>query len=147
MKKNKNGFKAAAALIIAAVVLITGFDLWWNFPVSFLKKVAAQEVAYIEVRDGQTGRQFVVEEREDIDYIVANIQERHLHRDSISIGYMGTWFTMKFYNAKGKCVEELTVNHYNTVRKDPFFYRDDDEGLCIDYLCDLEAELAGTWEE
>lgn len=152
MKENqtpKKGrvFKVIAIVVIALIAAFTAFDLWWNMPVSFLKKMTAPAVAYIEVRDGQTGRQFVIEEQKDISYIVTNIQGRHLHRDGISLGYVGTWFTLRFYNAKGKCVETLTINHYNTVRKDPFFYRDNDEGLCIDYLCDLEAELAGTWED
>lgn len=147
MKKNKKIFKVIAIIVVSLLVLITVFDFWWSFPVSFLDRVDAQDIAYIEVRDGTNGKEFVIEDAEDIAFIVNNIKGRHLHRDGLSIGYMGTWFTLRFYNAKQKCVDKFIINFYNTIRKDPFFYRDSDEELCIDYLCDLEVELAGSWDE
>ena len=146
MKKNKKIFKVIAIIVVSLLVLITVFNFWWSFPVSFLNRVDAQDIAYIEVRDGTNGKAFVIEDAEDIAYIVNNIKGRRLYRDGISLGYIGTWFTLKFYNTKQKCVEELVINFYNTLRKDPFFYRDPDEELCIDYLCDLEVEFVGDWE-
>lgn len=147
MKKSKKIFKVIAIIVVSLLALITVFTVWWSFPVSFLNRVEPQDIAYIEVRDGYSGKTFVIKDAEDIAYIVDNIKGRHLYRDGISLGYVGTWFTLNFYNGKEKCVEELTVNFYNTLRKDPFFYQDPDEGLCIDYLCDLEVELAGSWDE
>lgn len=148
MKKNRNKkiFKVITIIVVSFLALITIFDFWWSIPVSFLNRVDAQDIAYIEVRDGNNGKSFVVEDADDIAYIVDNIKGRHLYRDGISLGYMGTWFTLRFYNTKQKCVEKLVINFYNTIRKDPFFYRDPDEGLCIDYLCDLEVELVGGWD-
>lgn len=147
MKKSKKIFKVIAIIVVSFLALITVFTVWWSFPVSFLNRVEAQDIAYIEVRDGNNGKTFVIKDEEDIAYIVNNIKGRHLYRDGISLGYMGTWFTLKFYNGKQKCVEKLTINFYNTLRRDPFFYQDPDEGLCVDYLCDLEVELAGSWDE
>lgn len=147
MKKNKKFFKVIAIIVISFLALFTVFNIWWSFPVTFLNRVDAQDIAYIEVRDGNNGKTFVVEDAEDIAFIVNNIKGRHLYRDGISLGYMGTWYTLRFYNGKQKCVEKLIVNFYNTIRKDPFFYRDPDEGLCIDYLSDLEVELAGSWDQ
>lgn len=147
MKKNKIIFKVIAIIVGSLLALFTVFNLWWSFPVSFLNRVDAENIAYIEVRDGTNGKTFVIEDAEDIAYIVDNIKGRHLYRDGVSLGYMGTWFTLRFYNTKQKCVDKFIINFYNTIRKDPFFYRDPDEGLCIDYLCDLEVKLAGGWEE
>ncbi len=149
MKKDRNRkiFKVIAIVVVSLLAVYTVFDFWWGFPVSFLKRVDAEDIAYIEVRDGTNGKEFVVEDAEDIACIVDNIKGRTLHRDGISIGYMGTWFTLRFYNGKQKCVEKLIINFYNTLRDDPFFYRDPDEGLCIDYLCDLEVKLVGGWED
>lgn len=147
MKKKGKEFKIVAVVVICLLLFFTAFDFWWSMPVSFLKRVGAQEIAYIEVRDGNTGKHFRVEAQDDIAHIVTNIQESRLYKDGVSLGYMGTAFTLHFYDQKGKCVEKLIVNYSNTIRKDPFFYRDRDSGLCFEYLCDLEAELAGTWEE
>ncbi len=147
MKKNKKRYKVVVAVVISFLALITVFDIWWNIPVSFLKRVEASDIAYIEVQDEETGKQFTVQDREDIAYIVGNLKGRDLRRDGISLGYTGTWFTLSFYDTEKRCVEELIINYYNTVRRDPFFYLDVNEGLCLDYLCMLEAELAGAWEE
>lgn len=147
MKKKGKVFKNVAVIVVCLLLFFTVFEFWWSMPVTLLRRMNAQEIAYIEVRDGNNGRQFRVEEQDDIAHIVTNIQERRLFKDGISLGYMGTAFTLRFYNAKGKCVEELIVNYSNTIRKDPFFYRDNDSEICFEYLCDLEAELVGTWEE
>lgn len=147
MKKKKKIFMVIAIIVVSLLALITVFDFWWSFPVSFLNRIEARNIASIEVRDGHNGKTFLVEDEEDIAYIVNNIKGRRLHRDGISLGYMGTWFSLKFYDKKQKCVDKMFINFYNTIRKDPFFYYDPDEGLCIDYLCDLEVELAGNWDE
>lgn len=143
----KKGLRVAVLIVVILAVVLGAVDLWWNMPVSFLKNTAPAQISRIEVRDGQTGKSFVLDRQEDIAYIVENLQQSRLRRDGISLGYVGAWFMLDFYNTKGKRIERLTINHYNTLRKDPFFYRDNNEGLCIDYLSSLEAELAGAWEE
>lgn len=147
MKKKSGIFKVIVIVAVVFLVLFTVVSLWWDIPVSFLNGVEAQKIAYIEVRDGSNGKTFQIREAEDIAFIVDNIQGRHLYKSAISLGYVGTWFNLIFYDDSGRCVEQLTLNFYNTLRKDPFFYQDRDEGLCIDYLCELELELAGAWDE
>lgn len=147
MKKKSKVFKVIVIVVAVVLVLFTAVSIWWDIPVGFLNGVEAQKIAYIEVRDGNNGKTFQITEAEDIAFIVDNIQGRHFYKSAISFGYIGTWFNLKFYDGKGKCVEQLTLNFYDTLRRDPFFYQDRDEGLCIDYLCELELELAGAWYE
>ena len=59
-------------------------------------------------------------------------------REKLSLGYMGTRFRLTFYDDSGVPLETLIVNSANTIRKDPFFYRDPDASLCLDYLVSLE---------
>ena len=100
----------------------------------FLEGVPADKVTSIEVFDGGTGIGFTVVAPEDIQYIVSNLQQASMQREKLSLGYMGTRFRLTFYDDSGVPLETLIVNSANTIRKDPFFYRDPDASLCLDYL-------------
>ena len=126
-------------IFLAAVsVLLLAALFWWATPVTFLKGVPADKVTSIEVFDGGTGIGFTVVAPEDIQYIVSNLQQASMQREKLSLGYMGTRFRLTFYDDSGVPLETLIVNSANTIRKDPFFYRDPDASLCLDYLVSLE---------
>lgn len=122
-------------IFLAAVsVLLLAALFWWATPVTFLEGVPADKVTSIEVFDGGTGIGFTVVAPEDIQYIVSNLQQASMQREKLSLGYMGTRFRLTFYDDSGVPLETLIVNSANTIRKDPFFYRDPDASLCLDYL-------------
>lgn len=126
-------------IFLAAVsVLLLAALFWWATPVTFLEGVPADKVTSIEVFDGGTGIGFTVVAPEDIQYIVSNLQQASMQREKLSLGYMGTRFRLTFYDDSGVPLETLIVNSANTIRKDPFFYRDPDASLCLDYLVSLE---------
>ena len=126
-------------IFLAAVsVLLLAALFWWATPVTFLEGVPADKVTSIEVFDGGTGIGFTVVAPEDIQYIVSNLQQASMQREKLSLGYMGTRFRLTFYDDSGVPLETLIVNSANTIRKDPFFYRDPDASLCFDYLVSLE---------
>lgn len=132
----KKRYFVAAALIasIAAAVI------WRNMPVQFLRGVLPERIAAVEVFNGSTGRGFTVDNEEDIYYILKNIQTKQLKRRSVSVGYMGYLYRLKFVDKNGKNIEEFIVNSENTIRKDPYFYETED--LCVEYLKLLEERLA-----
>lgn len=128
MRKRRFIFLAAASVLLLVALF------WWATPVTFLKGVPADKVTSIEVFDGGTGIGFTVVAPEDIQYIVSNLQQASMQREKLSLGYMGTRFRLTFYDDSGVPLETLIVNSANTIRKDPFFYRDPDASLCLDYL-------------
>lgn len=132
MRKRRFIFLAAVSVLLLAALF------WWATPVTFLKGVPADKVTSIEVFDGGTGIGFTVVAPEDIQYIVSNLQQASMQREKLSLGYMGTRFRLTFYDDSGVPLETLIVNSANTIRKDPFFYRDPDASLCLDYLVSLE---------
>ena len=95
----------------------------------------------IEVFNGSNGNDFVIEGNDDINNIVSNIQNISMKKVKISLGYMGTLYNLKFINTESKVVDEFIVNHNDTIRRDPFFYRDSTSSLCIDLLRSLEKSL------
>ena len=132
MRKRRCIFLAAVSVLLLAALF------WWATPVTFLEGVPADKVTSIEVFDGGTGIGFTVVAPEDIQYIVSNLQQASMQREKLSLGYMGTRFRLTFYDDSGVPLETLIVNSANTIRKDPFFYRDPDASLCLDYLVSLE---------
>ena len=132
MRKRRFIFLAAVSVLLLAALF------WWATPVTFLEGIPADKVTSIEVFDGGTGIGFTVVAPEDIQYIVSNLQQASLQREKLSLGYMGTRFRLTFYDDSGVPLETLIVNSANTIRKDPFFYRDPDASLCLDYLVSLE---------
>ncbi len=132
MRKRRFIFLAAVSVLFLAALF------WWATPVTFLEGVPADKVTSIEVFDGGTGIGFTVVAPEDIQYIVSNLQQASMQREKLSLGYMGTRFRLTFYDDSGVPLETLIVNSANTIRKDPFFYRDPDASLCLDYLVSLE---------
>ena len=132
MRKRRFIFLAAVSVLLLAALF------WWATPVTFLEGIPADKVTSIEVFDGGTGIGFTVVAPEDIQYIVSNLQQASMQREKLSRGYMGTRFRLTFYDDSGVPLETLIVNSANTIRKDPFFYRDPDASLCLDYLVSLE---------
>ncbi len=123
------------------IVIIVMMSIWWSSPVYFLKDVHANDVLKVEVFNGNSGEYFTIENEDDISYLVSNIQQTTLKRNKLSLGYMGTLFQLKFYDVKGKEIDAFIINYYDTIRKDPFFYRDSTGNLCVDYLKDLERSF------
>ena len=132
MRKRRFIFLAAVSVLLLAALF------WWATPVTFLEGIPADKVTSIEVFDGGTGIGFTVVAPEDIQYIVSNLQQASMQREKLSLGYMGTRFRLTFYDDSGVPLETLIVNSANTIRKDPFFYRNPDASLCLDYLVSLE---------
>lgn len=129
-------------IMAAAVVVIILFSAVWYFsPTIFLNKVEPSDVTYISVFDGTTGKGFNIHDIEEIRYIVENIQGIKMEKDKISIGYLGYYFRMRFYDETGKEIEHFIINSAETIRKDPFFYRCDGS-LCVDYLNALEDKYS-----
>ena len=64
-----------------------------------------------------------------------------MKKDRISLFYSGYSFRMSFYGENERVLDSFIINSSNTIRSDPFFYRCDD-GLCYDYLIELENKYA-----
>ncbi|MBO4461324.1 MAG: hypothetical protein J5749_00405, partial [Lachnospiraceae bacterium] len=59
-------------IVIAAVIILP--VIWYFLPKRFGRFIKTEDVASIEVRDGNTGTHFYITDPEDIKYIVENIK-------------------------------------------------------------------------
>ena len=53
---------------------------------------------------------------------------------------MGYCFKIKYIDSNDKTLLSFILNSKDTIRKDPFFYKCNDE-LCFEYIKKLESEL------
>ena len=130
--------KAISVFLTVVCIIVAGF-VWYRMPTQLLPGVKASDISRIEVFDGNTGRQFDVDRDADIARIMNGLQNATLRREGLSLGYMDERFRLTFYDEAEKELTHFTVNSENTIRRDPFFYRDSTNSLCVDVLDELEA--------
>ena len=133
--KRKQIILISFAVLIIVVTIILGVR--YSVSKTFLNGLDASEVIYISVFDGNTGKEFIIEDFGEIKQIIGSIQEIKMKRDNISVGYSGYGFRMRFMGKSEKVIDSLIINSSDTIRDDPFFYRCDGS-LCFDYLKELE---------
>lgn len=138
MRRKQKTLLSILAVIIVIIVILA---IWYFLPKSFLRGVSPTDVTAISVFDGNTGKSFTIDNREEIKYIVENIQSREMKKDKISLLHSGYSFRMSFYGEKEKVLDSFIINSPNTIRSDPFFYSCEG-GLCFDYLKELEDQYA-----
>ena len=119
-------------------LMIVGTVIWWFSPKSFLANVEAEEIAYIEVFNGNDGNQFTISEPDDISIITDSIKSVSMKKDRISMG-MGTTYNLIFLNAEGNEIDKFIIMTSSTIRKGIVFYECDGELEQVeDYLINLE---------
>lgn len=134
MKKTQKIFLAAAAIIVIAAL---GMTAWYFWPKTFLSGIEPSAVKSIHVFDGNTGKEYVIDDVTDVSYIVENIRGVEMKRGKISAFKAGYSLRMVFCDGGGKEIDSFIMNSADTIRDDPFFYSCDG-GLCYDYLKELE---------
>ncbi len=138
MKRKKIILISFSAIIIAAAIIL---GIWYFVPKTFLNRSDSSEVISIYVFDGNTGKEFIINDTNEIKQITDNLQNAEMKRDNISIGNSGYGFKMRFMGKNEKVIDSFIINSPDTIRDDPFFYRCDGS-LCFDYLKELEDMYA-----
>ena len=105
MKKKYILYGAIALFVIAAIAIC----IWYFSPKTFLKNTNANDVTSISVFNGSTGKSFVIENTDEIRYIVENVQSVEMKRDNISSNYNGFSFSLTLKNVDGKTIDSFIV--------------------------------------
>ena len=125
-------------LSMATTIILILLSLF--FPKPFGGNIRIEDINHIYVSDGNNGKGFTVGNGDDIEYIVDNIKNNKVKINSLSLGCMGYGLKTKYIGSNGKAPLSFTLNGKDTIRKDPFFYKCNDE-LCFEYIKEIENEL------
>lgn len=138
MQKRK---KLLVCLFSAIILIAVSFGIWWVFPTHFLGGVSPEEIAVIEVFNGNDGNRLEVTAPEDISFLTKSIQSVPMKKDSIAMG-MGTTYNLRFLAANGQEIDRFIIMDSSTVRSGLVFYECDGQlRQAEDYLIELEKAL------
>lgn len=129
-------WKKLIKILILPLLLLCAF-LWYRAPVRFLRDIKASEVACIRIFDGNTGHELDLTDPAVIETVLTNLQTTPVRRSGISLLHMGYRYRMTFQDAAGGTLGQIILNSATTLRHDPFFYKNEDGGLCYDYIWDI----------
>lgn len=116
--------KLLIILLIICIILISGV-VWYIKPLNLLE-LNPDNVSKISIFDGNTGIALSITEKEDITYIINNLNAIVLKKDGISTGFTGYSFKTTIYLKNGEEAggwNNFIINSEDTIRKDPFFYK------------------------
>ncbi|MDQ2086991.1 hypothetical protein RBH29_11190 [Herbivorax sp. ANBcel31] len=139
LEVNINEEEKIVRVFIILIIIIIGSLIWWNTPSSIID-IEPSEVSMIKIFDGNTGNSITVTNTTDIEHIIKNLNMVRLKKEKISIGYMGYSYRTTIYKIDGSVYRELIINSNDTIRKDPFFYRDSSESIDYNFIQDLFDE-------
>ena len=124
-------------LSISTIILLILLSIF--LPKSFGENIRIEDINYIYVFDGNNGKEFTINNRNDVEYIVNNIKNNKVKINSLSLGYMGYGLKIKYMDNNNKILLSFILNSKDTIRNDPFFYKCNDE-LCFGCIKKLESD-------
>ncbi len=140
--------KKKSAIILGAVIcaIICGGLVWWLLPVRLLSGVEPEEIAAIEVINGNNGDQFVIADAEGISRIVNGIRQVNFRKKEFgsNIEY---WYHLTFMDGSGEKIASLGMRNTCYAQKDItgkqvlYYYCDGELDEVGSYLESLEAAL------
>lgn len=72
-----------------------------------------------------------------VKHIIQNLNTVNLKKEKISMGYTGYSYRTTIYRVNGDVYKEFIINSSDTIRKDPFFYRDSSESIDYNFIKEL----------
>jgi len=121
------------------LAIFMGAGIWWNAPTKIID-IEPSEISKITVFDGNTGNSITITGESYIGHIIDNLNNVSLKKYKVSVGYVGYSFRTTIYDIDGNVYDELYINSDEIIRKDPFFYRDNQGRIDYQYIQDLFDE-------
>lgn len=128
--------------ILVVAVIITIILIWLKKPIDIMD-ISPNEVMEISIFDGNTGNSVKIFDKEDISYIIENLNKIKLKRGKLSFRYTGYSFKITIYGNDGEEIDgcnNFIINSKDTIRKDPFFYKVVEGSIDYQYIKALIEE-------
>ncbi|MFC7681719.1 hypothetical protein [Paenibacillus sp. GCM10028914] len=122
-----------AKIILIVILFGVLICTWWVTPTKMVR-ISHKDVQKIEIFNGSTGEDIVISDRSEIEHIINNLKTISFKKEKISIGYMGYSFRTTIYKTNGGVYKQFIINSKNTIRKDPFFYKDSSGSIDYKYI-------------
>jgi hypothetical protein len=131
--------KKIIILLSAMAILFAGIAIWYNTPID-LMDLDHNEVMEIVVFNGNSGNTTHIKDKEQIQHIIANLNDVEVKRAKLSVGYSGYSFKVTIYLSDGNEADDwnnFIINSDDSIRKDPFFYSVTKGKIDYNYIEDI----------
>ena len=131
--------KKIIILLSAMAILFAGIAIWYNTPID-LMDLDHNEVMEIVVFNGNSGNTTHIKDKEQIQHIIANLNDVEVKRAKLSVGYSGYSFKVTIYLSDGNEADDwnnFIINSDDSIRKDPFFYSVTKGNIDYNYIEDI----------
>ena len=131
--------KKIIILLSAMAILFAGIAIWYNTPID-LMDLDHNEVMEIVVFNGNSGNITHIKDKEQIQHIIANLNDVEVKRAKLSVGYSGYSFKVTIYLSDGNEADDwnnFIINSDDSIRKDPFFYSVTKGKIDYNYIEDI----------
>lgn len=131
--------KKIIILLSAMAILFAGIAIWYNTPID-LMDLDHNEVMEIAVFNGNSGNTTHIKDKEQIQHIIANLNDVEVKRAKLSVGYSGYSFKVTIYLSDGNEADDwnnFIINSDDSIRKDPFFYSVTKGKIDYNYIEDI----------
>lgn len=131
--------KKIIILLSAMAILFAGIAIWYNTLID-LMDLDHNEVMEIVVFNGNSGNTTHIKDKEQIQHIIANLNDVEVKRAKLSVGYSGYSFKVTIYLSDGNEADDwnnFIINSDDSIRKDPFFYSVTKGKIDYNYIEDI----------
>lgn len=131
--------KKIIILLSTMAILFAGIAIWYNTPID-LMDLDHNEVMEIAVFNGNSGNTTHIKDKEQIQHIIANLNDVEVKRAKLSVGYSGYSFKVTIYLSDGNEADDwnnFIINSDDSIRKDPFFYSVTKGKIDYNYIEDI----------
>lgn len=122
--------KKISYMIVIFVLALTLCLIWWILPTKLIR-INPQNVSKIVIFNGNNGNEIEITDRSEVEHIINNLKSISVKKEKISVGYMGYSYRTTIYQSNDRAYKSFIINSEDTIRKDPFFYKD--RSRSIDY--------------
>lgn len=125
-------------LIVFGIIMV----IWLRVPIDIVS-IDPNEVIEIDIFDGSTGNSIKTFDKEDITYIIENINNIKLKREKLSLGDAEHSFKVEIYGSDGKEIDvwnNAMIISKDKIEKRPFVYKVIEGNIDFKYIKNLMEE-------
>lgn len=127
-----------AILLVAGIIMV----IWFRTPIDMMN-IDPNEVMEISIFDGNTRNSMKTFDKEDITYVIENLNKIKLRREKLSLGDAEYSFKVTIYGNDGEEIagwNNFIIMSKDKIQKSPFFYKVVEGSVDFQYIRNLIEE-------
>ena len=135
------GKKKTVIFIVILSILVVAAGIWWFSPLKIIADDADQ-ISYIKVGNGSTGKQFAITDKDDVNSVVKMLKTTTIRKKEFNGARSGFNYTIELYFNDGSLYKKLTIISDKSIVIGPFLYHVQGDAVDFTLLKQLEKDIS-----